>query len=78
MTYRVGHPGGAYVSSQPITRHDYVRADRSYSPPAGYQPAGRQPANGATFVDYLHHVAAGRYHAGYSNFVRGHGVVRKK
>lgn len=77
MPYRVGYPGGAYVSNTPIGRNDYVRADRSYSPPAGYVNAGRQPANTATFVDYLHSVAAGRYHAGYANWVNGHGVIKK-
>ncbi len=77
MTYRVKYPGGAYVSANPIGRNDYIRADRQYQAPAGYQNAGPQPHNAQTFRSYLEGVSAGRYHAGYSNYVQGHGVVKK-
>jgi hypothetical protein len=78
MPYRVSYPGGAYVSSTPIGRHDYVRADRSYTAPAGYVSAGPQPHSADTFSRYLHGVAAGRYHAGYANYLNGHGVIKPR
>lgn len=75
-TYTSNYPGGTYVSTQPITADSFIRADRSYSPPPGYRAAGPQPINGASFRSYLEGVSAGRYFAGYDNFVRGHGLVR--
>lgn len=53
MTYRANFPGGAFVSSQPIAGNDYIRADRSYTPPAGYRAAGPQPHSADTFVRYV-------------------------
>ncbi|MFO0729091.1 MAG: hypothetical protein U1E65_35250 [Myxococcota bacterium] len=77
MVYRAGYPGGAFVSTQPITSNSYIRAGATYAPPPGYQAAGPQPVNGASFRNYLEGVSAGRYFAGYSNFVRGHGVIKR-
>ena len=78
MTYKVSYPGGAYVSSTPITRNSYIRAGQSYTPPAGYASAGPQTPGAASFRSYLQGVSAGRYFAGYSNYVRGHGLVKPR
>jgi hypothetical protein len=75
-TYTSNYPGGTFVSTRPITGDSFIRADHSYSPPPGYRAAGPQPVNGASFRSYLEGVSAGRYFAGYDNFVRGHGLIR--
>jgi hypothetical protein len=77
MPFRVNYPGGAYVSSTPITRDDYIRADRRYVAPPGYVAAGPQRPSIDSFEGYLRGVAAGRYHAGYANYLNGHGLVRR-
>ena len=77
MSNSVRYPGGRFVSNSPITNNSYIKPGGSYVAPDGYVGAGQRGHSAAEFRNYLQGVSAGRYHAGYNNWLSGHGVIRR-